>query len=153
MNIRELTAEELNGTVIDALAEKICGYYKNSTTLIDINVETVKKNWTGFIQSGMASIFIIEEESEIVGIISGVSFPDPLSGRIIAQEIFWYVDESCRYKGYGRVLINVFEGWAKLKGATAIRLAHLVDLRAKENQSLYEGLGYSVAEVTYDKEI
>ena len=40
-----------------------------------------------------------------------------------------------------------------MKNATAVRLAHLVDLRAGENKALYEGLGYTVAEVAYEKEV
>jgi len=153
MNIRELDLKELNNKDLNALADKIRDYYGNSSTMIEIDIETVKNNWTGFIQAGLACIFVIEEDGMIVGIISGLCYPDPLSGKKIAQEVFWYVDSFYRHRGFGAVLINTFTEWAKLMKAKAVRLAHLVDLRAKENQSLYEGLGYKMAEVTYEKEI
>lgn len=153
MNIRPLDLSEMNNDDLNALAEKIRGYYEHSRTLIDIDIATVKANWEGFVSSGFACIFVVEEEGVIVGIISGMCYPDPLSGRMIAQEVFWFVDKECRHKGYGGLLINTFEAWGKMKNATAVRLAHLADLRAGENKALYEGLGYTVAEVAYEKEV
>lgn len=153
MNIRPLDLNEMNGSDLNALAEKIRGYYENSRTMINIDIETVKKNWIGFVSNGFACIFVIEEDDAIVGIISGLCYPDPLCGRIIAQEVFWFVDENYRHKGYGGLLISTFEAWAKTKNPSTFRLAHLADLRAGENKALYEGLGYTVAEIAYEKEV
>ena len=153
MILRRLGAEDLQGETLDVLAEKIRSYYSNSTTMISLNIEVIKANWTGFLKAGVACIFTVEEEWEVVGIISGLSYPDPLSGKKISQEVFWYVDERFRHRGYGEILIRQFEDWSRTMGATSMRLAHLVDLRAKENQSLYEGLGCKMVEITYEKEL
>ena len=153
VEVRNIRIDEINDDNITMLANKMQQYYTASDTLIEIDVDTVKRNWSAFLQSGMASVFVLEEDGVIVGIISGLCYHDPLSGHMVAQEAFWFVDYEYRHRGYGEALIKTFEEWAISKNAMSVRLAHLVDLRAKENQSLYEGLGYHMAEISYEKKL
>jgi GNAT superfamily N-acetyltransferase len=153
MIFREMAAETFTESTIDAIASTIIAYYRNSSTLISIDLDVVKKNWYGFVSSGMAVVIVAEDQGKIAGVISGLHYPDPLSGRGVAQEVFWFVDPEYRYLGIGESLLKLFSAWAKVKGASAVRVAHLVDLRAEENRKLYESLGFKAAEVSYEKEV
>jgi GNAT superfamily N-acetyltransferase len=153
MKFRELTQEDINGDASDALAGKIMDYYRDSKTMIDINLGVVKANWSVFMSSGMAVVIAAEDDDKIVGLMSGLHYHDPLSGRKIAQEVFWFVDPEYRYRGLGESLIKLFSAWAKTKSATVIRVAHLVDLRAEENKKMYEAMGFRASEIAYEKEV
>lgn len=151
MQFREMSAEEFDSPSINTLAEKIVGYYGGSRTGIRIDPGVVKGSWKGFLEMGIACLIVAEEKGEVYGVIAGVICPDPLYSRKVAQEVFWFVDPAMRHHGIGASLIRLFEAWAKYKGADTLRLSHLVDLRAEENAALYKGLGFSPAEVVYEK--
>ncbi len=153
LNIREVQAEETNDPGLYALSEEIRDYYRQSGTLIEINLDVVRGAWGPLIAAGAAVCIVLEEDGEAVGMVSGFYFVDPLSGRPVANEVFWFVAARARHLGYGGLLIQAFEAWAKNRGATRIRIAHLVDLRADENRRLYEGLGFKACEVVYEKEV
>jgi GNAT superfamily N-acetyltransferase len=153
MNIRKLVPEDIDRDDLTSLANQMRGYYLASGTMIEIDVDKTKASFLTFMKMGFAGVLILEKDGVIKGIIGGFRSPDPLSGKVVANEVFWYVDRSCRHSGYGAELIAAFEQWAIDEGCCMVRLSHLIDLRAGENKILYEGSGYKAAEVYYEKRI
>jgi GNAT superfamily N-acetyltransferase len=153
MNIRKLVPEDIDRSDLTSLANQIRDYYLASGTMIEIDVEKTKASFLNFMKLGFAGVLILEKDGVIVGIIGGFRGPDPLSGKVVANETFWYVDRECRNNGYGAELIRAFEQWAIDEGCCMVRLSHLVDLRSGENKQLYEGSGYKACEVYYEKRI
>lgn len=151
--IRELTADETGDPKLLPLGEEIRAYYRNSGTMIEIDLQATLNSVRMMILAGIGVFIVLEDDGSPIGFICGVASGDPLSGRIVATEIFWYTAKDRRHEGLGELLIRAFEMWAKAKGAQRIRLAHLVDLRAGENQRLYEAMGFKACEVAYEREV
>ena len=71
------------------------------------------------------------------------------SSTIIAQELFWWVDEEARKTGAGIKILSKAEKLAKEHGAKALMMLSLNDLNGKKVNKLYESLGYKQKEQTY----
>ena len=153
LSIREVSADETDDPRLLPLGAEIVSYYKQSGTLIEIDIGVTLKTLKSLLSVGIAVFLVLEDDGEPIGFICGGCCPDLLCNRIIATETFWYIQKDRRHHGLGDMLIRAFEMWARSRGASRIRLAHLVDLRADENRRLYEGLGFKACEVAYEKEV
>jgi GNAT superfamily N-acetyltransferase len=68
---------------------------------------------------------------------------------IVAQELFWWVDEEARKGGQGIKLLKSAEKLAKEKGATALMMLSIKELDGEKINKLYSALGYTEREQTY----
>ena len=153
LSIRELAPEDTTDPRLLPLAEEIRDYYLKSGTMIEIDVQTTFKNVAAMLTGGIGVFIVLEDDGVPIGFICGVACGDPLCSRIVATELFWYTARERRHEGLGELLINAFEIWAKSRGASRIRLAHLADLRSSENKRLYEAMGFKACEVAYEREV
>jgi hypothetical protein len=65
---------------------------------------------------------------------------------IVAQELFWWVDEEARKGGQGIKLLKSAEKLAKEKGATALMMLSIKELDGEKINKLYSALGYTERE-------
>lgn len=112
--------------IIDLNEEEIEGV-ENKLSAFDENYITYKMN--GSIQIG------IEEDGKIVA---------GLDACITAFKILYvstvFVDEDCRRKGYGKLLVKEMEKRAKEMGVNTIRL----DTFSWQGKEFYEALNYEI---------
>lgn len=73
------------------------------------------------------------------------------ASTLIAQELFWWVDEHLRGSGVGVEILKQGEKLAKEKGATALLMLSLNDLNGKAVNKLYRSMGYKQKESTFVK--
>ena len=71
------------------------------------------------------------------------------NSTIVAQELFWWVDESVRGSRVGVEILKKAEELAKENGATAMMMLSINELNGDSVNKLYERLGYSRREQTY----
>lgn len=68
---------------------------------------------------------------------------------LVAQELFWWVDEDHRKGGAGVQLLKQVERQAKKQGATTMMMLSLKELDGDKVNKLYLRLGYSEREKTF----
>jgi len=68
---------------------------------------------------------------------------------LMAQELFWWVDEDARNTGVGIKILRAAEALAKEKGANLMIMLSLNDLNGEKVNKLYEKLGYKPKEQNY----
>lgn len=83
-----------------------------------------------------------------VGAIGGAALPNFVSGEIICEEQFWWVDQA--FRGYGIKLLKRLERWALEQGARGVIM---VEPNKPEVATIYERLGYEPIESRFYKEI
>lgn len=104
--------------------------------------------WNGLLQSGMGTIIGAWRNEDLLGGIGGGVYPEPYSGVLVAQEMFWW------FPNGGRSAVRLvleFESWAGRQGAWSVGLARFADTpRVGE---LYGVLGYRESDVYHKKEL
>tara|TARA_R110000868_G_scaffold187432_1_gene429951 strand:+ start:315 stop:776 length:462 start_codon:yes stop_codon:yes gene_type:complete len=107
--------------------------------------------WGALIDAGYGSIFLLEQEGVIQGLIGGLATPDPYHGGMVASEAFWWVLPEYRGGiGAGR-LYKAFETWAVEQCAEEIRMVHLEASMPERLAKFYERNGYTLMETHYSK--
>ena len=70
------------------------------------------------------------------------------NSRLIATELFWWVDKEARGNGSGKKLLNGLESWAKEQGAERLTMVGMESLDPRVGL-LYEKAGYTKFETNY----
>lgn len=104
---------------------------KEDTT--DLLIKLIDENW-----------LLTDGESTLLGFVVFPMFMN--NSTIVAQELFWWVDESARKTGVGSEILKKAEELAKEHGATAMMMLSIEDLNGGSVNKLYEILGYSKRE-------
>lgn len=94
-----------------------------------------------------------EIDGKVSGILAGHILTIPLLSRKVAVECLWWVDPDVRGTEAGKQLLDAFEHWAGLRGASMIQMMSLPDKTGKLLSRYYRSRGYRLTEVTYTKEI
>jgi N-acetylglutamate synthase-like GNAT family acetyltransferase len=124
--------------------------FSKESKFVDYDKEIFKKNWTVFIEQDIGVIFISEMDNKTVGMIGGIKFSCVNTGKMIASELFWFVDPE--YRGFeGIKLLKEFENWAKYD-CDKITMVYLQDLMPDKVKGLYKKRGYELLETHYIKE-
>jgi hypothetical protein len=71
------------------------------------------------------------------------------ASTIVAQELFWWVDETARSTKLGIEILKAAEDLAKFQGATAMMMLSIKELDGERVNKLYSKLGYKEREQTY----
>jgi GNAT superfamily N-acetyltransferase len=96
-------------------------------------------------------IFLLEHEGTVVGGLGGVLHSEPVSGKRMATELFWFVMPEFR-RGTGPMrLLASFEKWGHDNGAQHICMLSMEHSMPEEMDRLYRRLGYRKLETTYIK--
>lgn len=134
------------------MAEAAKAFYASSRFLKTFNLDRFCSAWQGFIESGAGVIFgLFDEDGNVRGAVGGICFPELYSGDLEAQEFFWFVMEG--FRGDGMKLLRTFEQWARDRGCTLLRMAHLSDSMPAKVENVYGRMGYTLAEKQYVKEL
>ena len=84
------------------------------------------------------------------GMIGFVIFPMFMNNStVMAQELFWWVDEDIRGSKTGIQLLKAAEKIAKESGASVMNMLSLEDLNGEKVSKLYQRLGYKRKEQSY----
>lgn len=86
------------------------------------------------------------------GMLGGIAAPLPFNNnRLLAQELFWWVEPGARKTGAGMELLQEFERWAAQRGAVAIQMLALEQLNPEVVGQMYTQSGYVPSERAFMK--
>ena len=146
--IREFTAEEFRTN--DDFFVFIKNFEK-ATNEITVDIEYTRHKYAKLIDSGIAKVFVDEEDGVFRGAIGFIISNDLHNGDKYAVESFWYVLPE--HSGIGKSLFYAFEIEAKRIGCKRTAMIHLVDSYPERLKAFYEKSGYRLLELHYIKEI
>lgn len=117
---------------------------------------------TSYDPDSMAHTFaqLIESEQGVLLVADGVGMAGALvyphyfnRHDLVAQELFWWVDEDARKSGAGSRLLLAIEAWAAERGAKSLIMLSLSALDAEKVNRMYENAGYRPAEQSFIKRL
>ncbi len=144
--IRQIGAEE-TGVILEC-ARRYCSVIP----WVQFNEEHYFKAWYQILASGEGAVFALEADGRCLGGVGGTVVKLPLTGKIAALEMFWYVLPE--YRGSGGVrLLKRFEDWAREQGCEEIEMVLLECSMADKLDRFYQRSGYAPTERHYRKEL
>ena len=119
---------------------------------MEFNADNYVNFWKSTLASGAGVIYVSEDDNGVVkGGIGGIKYPEPLSGRMTAVEMFWYTKKDSR--GDGIKLYKKFENWARDSGCKRIAMIYLPCSMPEELSRFYSRLGFNLLEMHYEKSL
>lgn len=97
-------------------------------------------------------VLVAEEAGTIIGITGALAYPMYFNpGKLVAQELWWYLTPAARGGSTSKLLFQTIENWAKDIGAEAMFMIALADARIDTMAKVYKRSGYAPVERTYVK--
>jgi len=153
--IEIVNADELDLDIdsIDQLCEILLPAFRKANIGESCNAFEFRHLWeTLLTQDPPAALFILRENQEILGVLGGITYEDPLTGIKYAAEVVWRVAPKAGGQGWGMKLLQAFEWWARDQNCKRIVLhgsaAEVCNLGNK-----IRPLGYRDYQVEFMKEI
>lgn len=147
MIIRPAVVEDLQNCGVCA-AE----FYASAPSLRIFELDRFVSTWTGLLNSGMAVLFLLLDNDQIVGAIGGVAHQELYSHEMVCAELFWHVSKS--YRGTGGVrLFKLLEQWAIEKGCSHLRMAHLSESMPEKVANFYRRQNFVPLETYFCKSL
>jgi len=112
---------------------------------ISVNPERLGTTIMNLATNPDAVILVSEHGDRVDGMIAMLIYDHPYSGLRTAFEVVWWVDPEAR--GRGRKLLDAAENWARENGAKAVQMV----APNPRIGALYEGLGYTLVEASYQR--
>lgn len=112
---------------------------------VAVNPSAMARTVARLLVSDGGAVFVSERDHTVVGMIGMLVFEHPITGEITASELFWWVEPEAR--GTGIRLLKRGEQWARDAGAERI---HMIAPTSDVGR-LYERLGYTALETTYER--
>lgn len=99
-------------------------------------------------------LLLVADDGGLVGMVGALVYPHYFNkADLIAQELFWWVDESARKSGVGGELLESVEAWASEKGAASVVMLSLSALNPDAANRMYINAGYRPAEQSFIKRL
>lgn len=99
-------------------------------------------------------VVAVDKFGNRIGFVVGRSFPNYLTGQLIAEETAIYVDPHYRSEGVGDLLMDSFEDWAiNKKNVKRIRVTAQASLRMAGVIRWFKSRGYKESEMSLTKEV
>jgi GNAT superfamily N-acetyltransferase len=114
------------------------------------NKEHMRNTYPGIVQSDAFVFFLTEDNMAGTGVAMA---PDLCTGKLQAQELFWWVHPDLRGQKHGINLYNALEVYCKASGVEILAMITLESLRPKVVGRVYKNQGYSLIEHGYMKKI
>ena len=125
--------------------------FAKAAELPDVDIDTLYKSVENLIENG---ILKVSENGAICGCAGALVFPHYWNEEeIIAQELFWWVDEISRHGTAAIRLLNAMEQSAKAKGARSRVMLALESLTPDVVESVYRKRGYVPQERAFIKDL
>lgn len=100
------------------------------------------------------SIFVVsEKDGKLDGVVIAIKHRSLFDGRMVAQELMWYVSPSARKGRTGIELLKHFEKVCKLIGINQIVMVNLQNSSPESIGKLYKRFGYQEMEKHFIKEV
>lgn len=94
----------------------------------------------------------VAENGSVCGVIGALVFPNYWNvNELIAQELFWWVDEAARGTSAGVRLLSAAEDACRDRGAKKLLMLCLNDLDGDRVAQMYQRRGYEPQEQAYRK--
>lgn len=110
-------------------------------------------HWKNLIDAGVAILVGAEHDGAIVGMAGGVMVPDQADGELVAQEMFWFVDQGYRKGTVGKSLLDGMESIARNRGAKRISMVRLANKVGESLDGFLKKHDYQPIEVHYMKSL
>ncbi len=118
---------------------------------VDVDPETLAFTVGNLIESGILKVAV---NGSVVGCAGALVFPNWWnSSEMVAQELFWFVNEDHRNTSAGIRLLLALEASAKSMGAKKMMMLCLEDLDGDKVARMYDKLGYTPQEQTFVKDL
>lgn len=91
------------------------------------------------------AVIFVDGETQPIGMLGAHIFQHPMSGELVASELFWWVEPE--HRGNGLALYRALEGWAEERGV------HKIQMVAPDERTsrVYCALGFTKVEELYQK--
>lgn len=116
---------------------------------VDVDSDTLAFTIGNLMETG---ILKVAENGSVIGCIGALVFPHWWNkNELVAQELFWWIDEAHRGTSAGIKLLAELEKEAKSQGAEKLMMLCLDDLDGNKVANMYSKLGYVPQERTFTK--
>ena len=130
---------------LPALSEMGFKFFEQAKLPGNFNPRTFATFWSDTLGGGVGIVLIMEHDG-------GLIYPDPCTGNLNAQEMFWWVNEDHRGSASSK-LIDMFESVAKGRGAVCIQMIAMYGMNHRALQRYYGARGYRPLEFAFVKEV
>lgn len=128
-------------------------HYKSFMKWDSNKMMTVVKN---AIESDDFIAYVLEKNNsngkEVVGLFFGMVSEALFAEELQATEIVWYVQEEHRKTRLSWKMVEMFQTWAKKKGASYVMLTS-VDRDLEKTKRFYSNRGFTLKELSFTKEL
>lgn len=125
--------------------------FAKAAGLVDVNSETLMQTLQSLSDNGILKVAV---NGSVIGCVGALVFPHWWNhNEIVAQELFWWVDEDHRGGSAALRLLTALEKTAKEHGASKLMMLCLDDLDGKKVAGMYSRLGYVPQEQTFVREL
>lgn len=114
-----------------------------------LNFDHFCASWGKLIELDMAKVLVYLRDDKALGIIGGTITKCLMTGDIIAQEAFWWVDPIIRSSPVGIRLFRNWENMVSMIGAKRIYVGNLHSVDPEKMAAIYQALGYKALETHY----
>lgn len=67
--------------------------------------------WKELIESGRGYVMVAEQAGVPIGFMGWTISENPMIGKLVATEAFWFVEPAMRRRGVGWMLLDALESW------------------------------------------
>lgn len=110
-------------------------------------------NWTFLIENNKGVILLLIQDTAIVGALGAIIHPDINDGKVVAQEMFWFIGIESRGNIDAVRLFSAFEQWAVDNKASRICTACVCNEKMSKVRAFYERKGLVPKEVNFFKDL
>lgn len=141
---------------IPNILEMAHGFYNDA--IYDKKLGYSEKDFSEYIRfligSEFTCVFLLENNSKIIGTVSGIISPWFMDkSDIIVTEQWVWVETEHRGNGSFVKLINELVSWGKGRGANKLSMVAIGSTTEKQVKSFYERMGFQYMETHFIKEI
>lgn len=111
--------------------------------------ETVAALIATLLASADATILVVEQAGELVGMLAAAIYVQPMSLERIGSEIVWWMEPEARGGRAALRLLRTAEAWAQERGATVFQMM----APSPEVSAFYERLGYAEIETHHQRRL
>ena len=147
--IREACVDDIDNNLLNLYIAGFNMHYNNRKDVFpDLDYDKLKCNFLKMFDEENKKIFVVEEDSIIVGFIV-LEIRERKNKTIWVDEL--YVDDNYRKKGYGKKLMDYAYAFAKENACARVEL-NCWTFNEGANK-FYNNLGYIEQRIVYEKEV
>jgi len=122
---------------------------ESSYSQLKFEPKRVLETFDWYLNDENKTAIIARKGDKPVGLYAGYMSKYYFSDEYVANDIAWFVTKSLRGTRVGLRLLDMFENWAKEKGASEIRIGYSTDINPKAFNSLMQKRGYNLVGANY----